>query len=138
MRVMSLDVGSRTIGVAVSDFMGLIANGAETIKRAGVEQDFSYLGKFIRENEVDTVVIGYPKNMNGTIGESAQISENFANEMRCRFPKLQVVLWDERLTTVVAEKVLIDADVRRGKRKNVIDKLAAVVILQNYIDSRRF
>ncbi|MCD8199244.1 MAG: Holliday junction resolvase RuvX [Phascolarctobacterium sp.] len=138
MRVMSLDVGDRTIGVAVSDLMKLIANGLETIKRTGVEQDFSRLDQLIKENQVSTVVIGYPKNMNGTIGERAQISENFADEMRRRFPSIQIVLWDERLSTVAANKVLIDADVRRNKRKKVIDKLAAVVILQNYLDSRQF
>ncbi len=137
MRIMSLDVGNRTIGVAVSDHMKLIANGVETIKRAGVEQDFYRLDQLIKENHVSTVVIGYPKNMNGTIGERAQISENFAVEMRRRFPDIQTVLWDERLSTVAAEKVLIDADVRRSKRKKVIDKLAAVVILQNYLDSRQ-
>ena len=81
--------------------------------------------------------MGYPKNMNGTIGERAQISEAFADELRHRFDGIKVVLWDERLSTVAAQNVLIDADMSRKKRKKIIDMMAAVVILQNYLDSRR-
>ena len=115
MRSMSLDVGTRTIGVAASDLMGMIANGVETIRRTSEERDLQRIGELIAEYEVDTMVVGYPKNMNG--------------------PQLKIVLWDERLSTVAAEKVLIDADLRRSKRKKVIDMMAAVVILQNYLDS---
>jgi putative Holliday junction resolvase len=87
---------------------------------------------------VDTLVVGYPKNMNGTIGERAQACEQLAARLRELFPQCEVVLWDERLSTVAAEKVLVDADMRRKKRKQVIDMMAAVVILQNYLDSRSF
>lgn len=138
MRSMSLDVGTRTIGIAVSDLMGLIANGVETIRRTSVERDYARIGELIKEHEVDTLVVGYPKNMNGTIGERAQICEAMAKELEQRFPTVKVVLWDERLSTVAAERVLVDADMRRKKRKQVIDMMAAVVILQNYLDSRQF
>ena len=87
---------------------------------------------------VDTLVVGYPKNMNGTIGERAQACESMAQRLEELFPARKVVLWDERLSTVAAEKVLVDADMRRKKRKQVIDMMAAVVILQNYLDSKSF
>ena len=135
MRAMSLDVGTKTIGIATSDLMWMIANGVETIRRTSVERDFTRIGELIKEHEVSTLVVGYPKNMNGSIGERAQICEAFAEELRTRFPACKVVLWDERLSTVAAEKVLVDADMRRNKRKKIIDMMAAVVILQNYLDS---
>lgn len=134
MRSMSLDVGTRTIGIAVSDLMGLIASGVETIRRTSPERDYARLAELIRDYEVDTLVVGYPKNMNGTIGERALACEAMAKELEQRFPQCKVVLWDERLSTVAAEKVLVDADMRRKKRKQVIDMMAAVVILQNYLD----
>ena len=130
MRSMSLDVGTRTIGVAASDLMGMIA-----IRRTSEERDLQRIGELIAEYEVDTMVVGYPKNMNGSVGERAQSCEDFARVIGERFPQLKIVLWDERLSTVAAEKVLIDADLRRSKRKKVIDMMAAVVILQNYLDS---
>jgi putative Holliday junction resolvase len=133
---MSLDVGTKTIGIATSDLMWMIANGIETIRRTSVERDFTRIGELIKEHEVSTLVVGYPKNMNGSIGERAQICEAFAEELRNRFPVCKVVLWDERLSTVAAEKVLVDADMRRNKRKKIIDMMAAVVILQNYLDSK--
>ncbi len=135
MRAMSLDVGTKTIGIATSDLMWMIANGVETIRRTSVERDFTRIGELIKEHEVSTLVVGYPKNMNGSIGDRAQICEAFAEELRNRFPACKVVLWDERLSTVAAEKVLVDADMRRNKRKKIIDMMAAVVILQNYLDS---
>lgn len=137
MRVMSLDVGTRTIGIAVSDLLGMIAGGVETIRRTSEEKDFERLAQLIKEQEATTLVVGYPKNMNGTIGERAQMCEEFAAKLRERFSGVEVVLWDERLSTVAAEKVLVDADMRRKKRRQVIDMMAAVVILQNYLDSRQ-
>ena len=136
MRAMSLDVGTKTIGIATSDLLWMIANGVETIRRTSVERDFARIGELIKEHEVSTLVVGYPKNMNGSIGERAQICEAFAEELRTRFPNCKVVLWDERLSTVAAEKVLVAADMRRNKRKKIIDMMAAVVILQNYLDSK--
>ncbi len=136
MRIMALDLGTRTIGVAVSDVTGLIANGIETIRRTSPERDFSRLEQLVAQWEIGEIVLGYPKNMNGTIGERAKVSEQFAEELKERFPGISVVLWDERLSTVAAERVLIDADLQRKKRRKVIDMMAAVVILQNYLDSR--
>ncbi|MBQ9698940.1 MAG: Holliday junction resolvase RuvX [Acidaminococcaceae bacterium] len=136
MRTMSLDLGTRTIGIAVSDLTGTIANGVETIRRTSPERDFVRIGELLSEWEVEEIVLGYPKNMNGTIGERAKASEAFAEELKRRFDGIPVVLWDERLSTVAAEKVLIDADLQRKKRRKVIDMMAAVVILQNYLDSK--
>lgn len=137
MRIMALDLGEKTIGIAVSDSTGLIARGLETIRRRSLDNDFLRLKELIAANEVSTVVIGHPKNMNGTIGERARISESFADKVKEVFPDCEVLLWDERLSTVAAEKVLINADMRRDKRKKIIDMMAAVVILQNYLDSRK-
>ena len=134
MRAMSLDVGTKTIGVAASDLMMMIAGGVETIRRTSPQKDFERLTQLVKEYEVDTLVVGYPKNMNGSVGERAQMCEVFAEELRQHFPDVKVVLWDERLSTVAAEKVLVDADMRRKKRRQVIDMMAAVVILQNYLD----
>ena len=136
MRIMALDLGTRTIGVAVSDVTGLIANGIETVRRTSPERDFSRLEQLVAQWEIGEIVLGYPKNMNGTIGERAKVSEQFAEELKNRFPGISVVLWDERLSTVAAERVLIDADLQRKKRRKVIDMMAAVVILQNFLDSR--
>ena len=136
MRTMSLDLGTRTIGIAVSDLTGMIANGVETIRRTSPERDFVRIGELLSEWEVEEIVLGYPKNMNGTIGERAKASEAFAEELKRRFDGIPVVLWDERLSTVAAEKVLIDADLQLKKRRKVIDMMAAVVILQNYLDSK--
>ncbi|MFT4412738.1 Holliday junction resolvase RuvX [Fredinandcohnia humi] len=137
MRVLGLDVGSKTIGVAVSDEMGWTAQGIETIKINEERQQFGLerLGEIIKQFEVESVVIGLPKNMNGTIGPRGEASQHFAQLVTKRFG-LPVVLWDERLSTVAAERVLLSADVSRKKRKQVIDKMAAVMILQGYLDSK--
>lgn len=135
MRKMGLDLGSKTIGVAVSDAMGWTAQGLETIKINEAVNDYGIkrLGQIIKEHEVSEIVLGLPKNMNGTIGPRAEASQEFAKLLEKKF-KLPVHLWDERLTTMAAERVLIEADVRRGNRKKVIDKMAAVMILQGYLD----
>lgn len=135
MRIMALDVGSRTIGVACSDALYITAQGIETIRRTSQEKDFQRIAELIREYEVDTIVVGMPKNMNGTKGERAEKTEAFVEKMK-EVISTPVVFWDERLSTVMAEKSLIAADVSRKKRKEVIDKMAAVVILQGYLDSR--
>ncbi len=135
MRFMGLDLGTRTIGVAVSDAMGLIARGVETIHRKGEEKDLARLRELVQQEEAEAFVLGYPKNMNGTVGERAKASEAFKAVLEKEFPSMQIILWDERLSTVAAEKVLVAADVQRKKRKGLIDMMAAVVILQNYLDS---
>ena len=137
MRTMGLDVGSKTVGVALSDAFGWTAQGLETIKINEEKQDygFSKLGQIIKEHEVSKIVVGLPKNMNGTIGPRGEASQFFASELEKLFG-LPVILWDERLTTMAAERVLLEADVSRQKRKKVIDKMAAVMILQGYLDSQ--
>lgn len=137
MRKMGLDVGTRTVGVAISDALGWTAQGIETIKIHEENEEFGIerLAELIREYTVTEVVIGYPKNMNNTIGPRAEASERFAELIKETF-NLPVVLWDERLTTMAADRMLIDSDVSRKKRKQVIDKMAAVMILQGYLDSK--
>ncbi|AIF51478.1 Holliday junction resolvase RuvX [Pelosinus sp. UFO1] len=135
MRILALDVGDKTIGVAASDLLLLTAQGIEVIRRTSLERDFIRLSEIVNEYEVETIVIGLPKNMNGTIGPRGESMQDFADKVAAQFPKIKVHLWDERLSTVGAQKALIAADVSRAKRKKVIDKMAAVFILQGYLDS---
>jgi len=137
MRIMGLDVGSKTVGVAISDAFGWTAQGIETIKiDESIEQfGLNRIGELVKLHEVSSFVVGYPKNMNNSIGPRAEASEKFAELLRTTFD-LPVFLWDERLTTAAAERMLIQADVSRKKRKQVIDKMAAVMILQGYLDSK--
>ena len=137
MRIMSLDVGSRTIGIACSDALLMTAQGIETIRRTSLEKDFNRLQELISEYEVHELVVGMPKNMNGTKGERAEKTEEFVEKMK-EVIDLPVSYWDERLSTVMAERQLIAADVSRKKRKSVIDKMAAVLILQGYLDRLQF
>ena len=137
MRIMSLDVGSRTIGIACSDALLMTAQGIETIRRTSLEKDFNRLQELIAEYEVHELVVGMPKNMNGTKGERAEKTEEFVEKMK-EVIDLPVTYWDERLSTVMAERQLIAADVSRKKRKSVLDKMAAVVILQGYLDRLQF
>lgn len=134
MRIMGLDYGSKTIGVAMSDALFWTAQGIKTIKRSNKE--IEELRKLILEYEVMEIVIGYPKNMNGTLGPRCALTEEFAQTLQSEFG-LPVELWDERLSTVAAQRTLLEADVSRSKRKLVIDKMAAVFILQGYLDRRR-
>lgn len=137
MRIMALDVGSRTIGIACSDALLMTAQGIETIRRTSLENDFNRLRELISEYEVHELVVGMPKNMNGTKGERAEKTEEFVEKMKAVID-LPVTFWDERLSTVMAERQLIAANVSRKKRKGVIDKMAAVVILQGYLDRLQF
>lgn len=136
MRIMGLDYGSVTVGVAISDELLITAQGIETIRRkqeTKLRQTLARIEELISEYKVGLIVLGYPKNMNNTIGERALKSEEFAEMLRKR-TGLEVVLWDERLTTVAATQTLILGDVRRQDRGAVVDKLAAVLILQGYLD----
>ena len=137
MRIMALDVGSRTIGIACSDALLMTAQGIETIRRTSLENDFNRLRELISEYEVHELVVGMPKHLNGTKGERAEKTEDFVEKMKAVID-LPVTFWDERLSTVMAERQLIAADVSRKKRKGVIDKMAAVVILQGYLDRLQF
>lgn len=135
MRVLGLDYGDKTIGVAVSDELGWTAQGVETIRRQSGEKDLARLRELIGQLQVGEIVVGLPKNMNGTIGPRGELCQKFADKLAREF-SLQVKLWDERLTTMAAEKMLISADVSRQKRKKVIDKMAATLILQGYLDAK--
>lgn len=135
MRILGLDYGERTIGVAVSDEMGWTAQGVETIRRESKAKDLERLQTLINQFQVKLIVVGLPKNMNGTIGPRGESCQAFAS-LLAEKTGLPVDLWDERLTTVAAEKMLIAADVSRQKRKKVIDKMAAVLILQGYMDAK--
>jgi putative Holliday junction resolvase len=132
---MGLDYGDKTIGVAVSDLLGLTAQGLEVIRRTNPEKDLNRLEEIVRDYEVTEIVVGLPKNMNGTIGPRGELCIAFAEAVRERL-KLPVQMWDERLTTVSATRTLLEADVSRKKRKLVVDKMAAALILQNFMDSR--
>ncbi len=135
MRIMGLDVGDRTIGVAVSDSLGWTAQGIEVIRRDNWEKDLQRLKELVAEYEIIEIIVGYPKNMNNTIGPRAEASAAFAKRISAELG-LPVVLWDERLTTMEAERTLLAADLSRAKRRKVIDKLAASLILQNYLQAK--
>ncbi|WP_223553605.1 MULTISPECIES: Holliday junction resolvase RuvX [Lysinibacillus] len=137
MRIMGLDVGSKTVGVAVSDALGWTAQGIETVKidEAIGEFGIERIAELVKEYAITEFVVGYPKNMNNTVGPRGEASENYKKLLEETF-SLPVKLWDERLTTMAAERMLIEADVSRKKRKQVIDKMAAVMILQGYLDSK--
>ncbi|UAL51136.1 Holliday junction resolvase RuvX [Metabacillus dongyingensis] len=136
MRIIGLDFGSKTLGVAVSDEFGWTAQGLETIKidEAGGNFGLVRLTQIVNEHQAEKIVLGFPKNMNGTVGPRGEASQSFALKLEKKFG-IPVILWDERLSTMAAERVLISADVSRKKRKKVIDKMAAVMILQGYLDS---
>ena len=135
MRCLSLDVGDKTVGIAVSDPLGLTAQGVKTILRTSNKNDVKEIGDLISKYEISKLIIGLPKNMNGTEGERCEIVRKFAAKILAAYPDVEQIFWDERLSTVAAEKSLIAADVSRKKRKKVIDKMAAVYILQGYLDS---
>lgn len=136
MRVMGLDYGSKTVGVAISDPLGITAQGIETIERKEenkLRKTLARIDELAKEYGVEKIVLGFPKNMNNTVGERGEKTIEF-KEMLERRSGLPVILWDERLTTVEAERTLIESKVRREDRKKYIDKIAAVFILQGYLD----
>lgn len=136
MRIMGLDYGSVTVGVAISDALLITAQGIETIRRkheTKLRQTLARIEELIKEYQVELIILGYPKNMNNTIGVRAKKSEEFA-EMLERRTGLKVILWDERLTTVAAHQALDFGNVRIQDRAQIVDKLAAVLILQGYLD----
>ena len=136
MRVLGLDYGSKTVGVAVSDPLGLTAQGVEIIRRKSenkMRQTLARIEELIREYQVEKIVLGLPKNMNNTLGDRAEKSLELKKTLERR-TGLAVVMWDERLTTVSANRVLMETGVRREKRKDYVDEIAAIFILQNYLD----
>ena len=139
MRILGLDYGTKTVGVAVSDELGLTAQPLETIKRKDenkLRRTYARIEELVREYGAETIVLGFPKNMNNTIGERGDAAIDFRDALVRRI-NIPVILWDERLTTAASEKVLMESGVRRENRKKVIDQIAASFILQGYLDSRR-
>lgn len=139
MRIMGLDFGSKTVGVAVSDALLITAQGLEIIRRKEenkLRQTLARIEELIEEYEVEEIVLGCPKNMNATEGERVSLTMEFKDKLMRR-TGLPVVLWDERLTTVAAEKAMMEAGIRREHRKEHVDKIAAVLILQGYLDRKR-
>lgn len=137
MRVMGLDFGSKTVGVAVSDSLHITAQGLEIIRREQenkLRRTLARIEELIKEYEVGEIVLGYPKNMNNTIGERGEKTEEF-KKMVERRTGLPVVLWDERLTTVAADRTMMEAGIRREERKKYVDRIAATFILQGYLDA---
>lgn len=136
MRMMGLDIGTENIGVAISDELGLTAQGLKTIAVKSKDETFRELDNIIKIFNIEKIVIGLPKNMNGTLGSQAKKILKWIDEFKSH-TNLPIETWDERLSTLEASKILLKADLSRKKRKRVIDKLAAVVILQGYIDRLR-
>lgn len=137
MRILGLDFGEKTIGVAISDPFGWTAQGLEIIRRdkeESVNKSIERIREIIKEYNVEKIVLGYPKNMNNSIGERGEKTEAFKQKLEKHFKNIPVCLWDERLSTMGAERSLLEADLSRKKRKSVIDKMAAVFILQGYLD----
>ncbi len=137
MRLLGLDVGDKTIGVAISDELGWTAQALEVIQRKSLSQDIKRIKEILNEYQVDEIVIGLPKNMNGKEGEQAKKVREFLEKLKGRV-KLPIRTWDERFTTAAAERTLLEGDLSRAKRKKIIDKVAAQVILQGYLDISDF
>lgn len=136
-KILGLDVGSRTVGIAISDLMGWTAQGLDTLRINEENEEFGIdrLVSIIIDNNVGSVVIGLPKNMNNSIGFRGEASLKYKELLQEALPNIEIIMWDERLSTMAAERSLLEADVSRQKRKKVIDKMAAVFILQGYLDS---
>lgn len=132
-RILGLDLGQKTIGVAISDPLGFTAQGLTTIRRSNKEKDIEDLRKICDDYKVETIVLGLPKNMNGTIGPSGELAMAFGKLIEEEL-KIEVKFWDERLTTVAAHKAMLEADLSRNKRKKIVDKIASTYILQGYLD----
>lgn len=133
MRIIGLDVGTKTIGVAVSDIMGWTAQGITTVKRSDPDSDVIEIKKLIEEFEAEQVMIGLPLNMNGSAGPSVDMVRQFGDQLEAEI-NIPIVYRDERMSTMAAERYLLEGDVSRKKRKKVIDKMAAVFVLQGYLD----
>lgn len=135
-RLMGLDVGDKTIGVAVSDLLGLTAQGITTIRRKDLETDINEIKEMVLKYDVEKIIIGLPKNMNNSIGSQGEKVLKFAEQLKLSIGK-EIILQDERLTTVSAERTLISGDVRRKQRKNLVDMIAATYILQTYMEKTK-
>lgn len=137
LRIMALDVGDKRIGIAVSDALAISANPLETYTRQETGRDCAYIAKLAGEYKTDVLLLGWPRNMNGTEGPRCEATAEFARELE-KYVSCPLDLFDERLTTAAAERILLEADMSRAKRKKVIDKMAAAVFLQGYLDAKAY
>jgi putative holliday junction resolvase len=135
MRILALDVGERRIGLAISDELRLTAQGLPTLNRTKPSSDLKHIEHLVKEYDAKMIVVGLPRNMNGSMGVQANIVLAFIEDLKRKIPDTPVIPWDERLTTRAAERVLLEADLSRSRRKKKIDQVAAILILQNYLDS---
>ncbi|PJC48168.1 MAG: Holliday junction resolvase RuvX [Candidatus Omnitrophica bacterium CG_4_9_14_0_2_um_filter_42_8] len=133
-RILALDFGEKRIGVAVSDSLNIIAQSVGTIERKGIKNDLKKIAELVKEYEAGKMIVGLPLNMDGTEGKSASRAINFVNDLRKEI-QIEVEMLDERLTTAQGERVFLEADMSRKKRRQNLDKIAAQLILQNYLDS---
>ena len=133
MRILGMDFGDKRIGLAISDELGITAQGLPTLNRTGLKNDLQQLVEILKVKEITKLVVGLPKNMDGTIGSQAEKVKDFIDLLIKEYP-LEVVYWDERLTTAAAQRTLLEGDVSRKKRKRAVDKIAAVIILQGYLN----
>lgn len=136
LRILALDVGNKRIGTALSDELNILAQPLYTIHRKGLERDIQEIVNIIKEKNVGTVVVGLPKNMDGTVGFQGEKTQKFA-EILMQNIEVPLIMWDERLTTVSARRIMIENDVKQKDKKNLVDTVAAVVILENYLNSKR-
>ena len=135
MTIMGLDLGSKTCGVAITDALGLTAQGLEVIRRKEenkLRQTLARITELVEEYKVEKIVLGYPKNMDGSVSKRCELSKEFAKKLTARTGK-EVILWDERLTTVSAHEIMIEAGLKREEREEIVDKVAAVLILEDYM-----
>ena len=135
MKIIGLDLGSKTIGVAISDDLFLTAQVLTSIHRTTLEKDLAVIVDLVDQYGVEEIVVGLPINMDGSTGDSARKAETFIEQLRETLP-IKIIPWDERLSTVAAERILLEGDLSRKKRRKVIDRLSAAIILQGYLDSR--
>lgn len=133
MRILSMDVGDKRIGMAISDSLGWTAQGIDTLERGNIQSDKGYIQNILNKYTPEKIVIGLPLNMNGSLGPQGEKVKSFANQLQ-EYYSGEIVFWDERLTSVSAHKTMIQADMSRKKRKQRVDQLAAVLILQSYLD----
>lgn len=139
MRIMGLDLGSKTCGVALTDELGLTAQGLEVIRRKEenkLRQTLARITEIAKQYNVEKIVLGYPKNMDGSVSRRCELSEEFAEKLTLRTGK-KVILWDERLTTVNAHEIMMEAGLKREEREKIVDKVAAVLILEDYMNSNK-
>lgn len=136
LRILALDVGNKRIGVALSDELNILAQPLYTIHRKGLERDIQEIVNIIKEKNVGTVIVGLPKNMDGTVGFQGEKTQKFA-EILTQNIEIPLIMWDERLTTISARRIMIENDVKQKDKKNLVDTVAAVVILENYLNSRK-